>query len=133
MPKKSAADLTIIPATPRDNRLPTPTDLSETERALWASIVNAKPADWFDADSAPVLKEYVRAASACDLLAGVVARALASGDVKAMRQALNVRDQESRRCAILATKLRLTIQSRYSPKSAATATRKAGAPRPWQS
>lgn len=133
MPKKSADALSIIPLSPADKRLQPSAELSEMERSLWQNIVASKPADWFGADSAPVLREYVRAAVACDHLARVVDRALAGDDLKALRQALNVRDQESRRLAILATKLRLTQQSRYTAQTAATADKKAGGPRPWQS
>ena len=100
--------------------------------AMWSEIVDSKPSDWFDLDSVPVLKEYIRAALTCDELAGVVERALESGDDKFMKSALDMRDKEARRVASLATKLRLTQQSRYTPQSAATANRKAGGKRPWQ-
>ena len=100
---------------------------------MWSEIVDSKPADWFDLDSVPVLKEYIRAALTCDSLAGVVEEALAEcGDARELKTILDMRDKEARRVASLATKLRLTQQSRYTPQSAATANRKAGGKRPWQ-
>ena len=99
---------------------------------MWSQVVDSKPADWFDADSRPVLKEYVRAAMTCDLLAEVVEHAFDGGDEDALKHALDMRDKEARRVANLATKLRLTQQSRYTPQSAATANKRAAGKRPWQ-
>lgn len=135
MARKSAAALAVVPATPGENLLAPPRDLTEAERVMWLEVVESKPADWFDRDSAPVLKEYVRAAVTCDQLAAAVNTALSSDDLTEVAMAgklLLARDREARRCASLATKLRLTQQSRYTPQSAATANRQAGGKRPWQ-
>ena len=136
MARKSAAALSIAPVSEPGRRLPPPADLTADERALWEAVTESKPADWFDADSAPVLKEYVRASVTCDRLSVAVNRALSSGDLVEAAQAeklLLSRDREARRTTNIATKLRLTQQSRYTPQAAATANRKAGGPRPWQS
>jgi hypothetical protein len=133
--RKSAAALAILPRTAADGRLQPPTELSARERVLWAEIVESKPADWFADDSAPILKEYVRSAVTCDRLADVVERAFDGEDgidPDALKSALDMRDKEARRAANLATKLRLTQQSRYTPQAAATSDRKAGGKRPWQ-
>lgn len=135
MARKSAAALSIAPAGAPDRRLPPPSELTARERELWESVIASKPADWFDEDSAPVLKEYVRAAVTCDRLSVAVNLALASGDIGEAAHAdklLLSRDREARRVAALATKLRLTQQSRYTPQAAATANRKAAGRRPWQ-
>src|SRR5688572_4352984 len=133
MSRKSAAALSVVPATPAGPHEP-PADLSEAEASLWRDVIDSKPAEWFGEDSAPVLKEYVRAAAMCDRLARLLDRALeASGepvDAESVRlpsvpDLLLARDRESRRAANLATKLRLTQQSRYTPQAAATADRKA--------
>ena len=131
MPRKSAAALSVVRPSP-DVRPDEPPGLSAEERALWRAVVDSKPADWFGPDSVPVLKEYVRAAVTCDTLDGMVRAALKSRDVTDMKAALQMRDRESRRVAGLATKLRLTQQSRYTPHAAATAERKASGTRPWQ-
>ena len=133
MARKSAAALAVVPKGKPDSRTPAPDDLNEAERAMWAEIVDTKPADWFDLDSVPVLKEYIRAAMTCDRLAGMVEEVMAEGDGRDVKTVLDMRDKEARRVASLATKLRLTQQSRYTPQSAATANRKAGGKRPWQS
>lgn len=136
MARKSAASLSIIPqgvATPP----PAPQDLSEAETALWVEIVESKPVDWFGPDSIPVLKEYVRASLLCDVLAAKVKRAIEGGEdeqvtVNVVKLFLDMRDKEARRAVSLATKLRLTPQSRYGPRTAERQNAKAGGKRPWQ-
>lgn len=110
-----------------------PAELSEVEAALWRETVESKPAEWFGADSWPVLKEYVRAAVTCDALAVAAADAVLSKDGDLIKAVLTTRDREARRMADLATKLRLTQQSRYTPQAAATADKRANGKRPWQS
>lgn len=133
MARPSAAALSIHRPPPPDGHEPAPEDLSEVERALWVEIVESKPADWFGADSRPILKEYVRATVACDRLAEKVNKALEGSDVRETKVLLDLRDREARRVASLATKLRLTQQSRYGARSAARADARAPGKRPWQS
>lgn len=129
MSRKSAAALSVTTGAP-DARVAPPADLTEQETVLWREVVDSKPAEWFGEDSVPVLKEYVRAAVMCDRLAGLIDTALLEGK-PTVGDLLLARDRESRRAANLATKLRLTQQSRYTPQAAATADRKAGGKRPW--
>jgi hypothetical protein len=132
MPRKSAAALAVVRSSPSDGRLTPPAGLSAAELELWHSVVDSKPSDWFAEDSAPVLMEYIRAAVVCNRLAPLVDAALADGDPKAVDDLLRARDRESRRVASLATKLRLTQQSRYTPQGAGRADKKAKGARPWQ-
>ena len=132
MARESAASLSVVRSI-TDSRLPTPAGLSETEAALWRAVIDSKPADWFGDDNAPLLKEYVRAALMCDALDERVKGAMAEGaDVGEVKALLDIRDKESKRAASLATKLRLTNQSRYTPQSAATANARTTGRRPWQ-
>jgi hypothetical protein len=128
MARKSAAALEIVP--PKLAGLEEPDDLDESELALWRDVVESKPSNWFGPDSAPLLKEYVRAAAMCDTLALSI-KATLHGD-GSPRALLEMRDREAKRAASLATKLRLTQQSRYTPQSAATASKRAGGTRPWE-
>jgi hypothetical protein len=133
MARKSAAALAVVPPSPSDGRLTPPPGLSAAELDLWHSVVDSKPADWFADDSAPVLTEYVRAAVVCDRLAPLIDKAMDGGDAKEVDDLLRARDRESRRVASLATKLRLTQQSRYTPQAASTADKRAKGSRPWAS
>lgn len=105
---------------------------------MWVEVVESKPAEWFGADSLPLLKEYVRAVVMCDTLDAKVKRAIEGGEgaeaatVGVVKLFLDMRDKEAKRATSLATKLRLTQQSRYTPQAAATADKRAGGKRPWQ-
>ena len=114
-------------------RIAPPAFLSAEQRKIWQSIVDTKPAEWFGADSAPILVEYVRAVDMCNVLDGQVREALSGGDTDWIEKILKLRDKESRRAADLATKLRLTQQSRYTPQAAATANKRTlHASKPWE-
>lgn len=112
--------------------LPAPSELNARESAVWRDTVESMPSDWFGGDNVPMLVEYCRAVVMSDLLTGRVQAAFDSHDDKVMADMLRLRDMESKRVASLATKLRLTNQSRYTPKAAATATKGAGKGNVWQ-
>ena len=131
MSRKSAASLSVV-AIGAPARLAPPEDLTSDQAARWVAVVQSKPVDWFGPDSAPLLKEYVRAEAMCDLLAVQIEGAIAGGETGEVKALLDMRDKESKRLTSIATKLRLTQQSRYTPQAAATADRKASGARPWQ-
>lgn len=138
MPRKSIASLTVVrggapkdaPATPVQ-LAPVPDDLSPAEAKVWRTTVESKPADFFGPDAYPLLKELCRAAVMCDTLAKAVEEGARSKDLGKLRSMLNVRDREAKRMADIATKLRCTQQSRYTPGAAATADKRASGKRPW--
>lgn len=132
MPRKSAASLSVVAAGPRPILAPPP-ELSTEEAALWREVVESKPAEWFGNDSAPLLREYVRAACICDQLDAKIKNLMASdANAAEMKVLFGLRDGEAKRAAIMATKLRLTQQSRYTPQAASTASKRAQGRRPWQ-
>jgi hypothetical protein len=132
MPRRSADDLTTRRPAPKPAAPIAPAGLNLPERRLWDAVVAAKPAGWFDAGTLPLLRGYVQAAALCDVLAAKLTPL--PEDMTELRRLLDMRDRESRRAAMLATKLRLTQQSRYRPETAARRADgpPAGAPRPWQ-
>lgn len=108
-----------------------PLTCTAAQREVWLGCVQTKPADWFRADSEPMLLEYVRAVVMSGELERRIQAAIDEGEFLInLRTLLEMRDKESKRVAMLATKLRLTQQSRYTPDSAATATKRTVA-RPW--
>lgn len=130
MSKKSTAALSVLPVQPLA-RLSKPDGLTSAEAELWTAVVDSKPAEWFGEDSAPLLLEYVRCAAMTDCLDALVKASLIDPESD-LNDALKMRDRESKRLAALATKLRLTQQSRYTPQAASTANKKAAGARPWQ-
>lgn len=117
-------------------RCPPPADLSEYEAHVWATVVNTKPADWFTADTLPLLNSYVKHVSQARLLDNEIA----SFDPKWLRDdeglkrykvLTDMRDRESRAMTSLARSMRLTHQSRYVPHTAARVAEKGGGKKPW--
>jgi hypothetical protein len=131
--RKSTAALSVV-ATSLPQRMEPPQELTESQAALWREIVAGKPVEWFAADNAPLLAEYVRAVDMGNRLALEIELTLAGTADHSLKDLLKMRDTEAKRATSIATKLRLTQQSRYTPQAAATADRKAGSgAKPWQS
>lgn len=133
MSKKSAAALSVVPIGSSVHRLSAPSSLIKEEAAVWDDVVATKPADWFQADSAPILAEYCRAVVMSERLSYMI-QASMLGEVEdgpSLKDLLKMRDAESRRVMTCGTKLRLTQQARYTPQASATADRKAGKALPW--
>lgn len=117
-------------------RLDPPQDLTAEAAAMWREIVNANPADLFSPGSTPLLAQLCRHTIAARRIAQWLARVEASdGDLDEARwfQLLARQEAESKIIAQLATRLRLTPQSRYTPHGAAAAGRKVRTgPAPWE-
>jgi len=133
MARKSSAELSVVPIGTAVHRLSPPPSLIKEEAAVWEDVVATKPADWFQADSAPILAEYCRAVVMSERLSYMI-QASMLGEVEdgpSLKDLLKMRDAESRRVMTCGTKLRLTQQARYTPQASATADRKAGKALPW--
>ena len=135
--RRSSAELAVIgPGGVETIRRPEPpVELGEHEAATWRRIVAAYPADRFDPGAQPVLAQLCRHVEAARKLAALI-RAEEEGeefDLDAWQALLRAQDRESGRIAMLATRLRLTPQSRYVPHSAAARAQSGhDLPKPWE-
>jgi hypothetical protein len=152
-PKTQAAyraDSAVIPGA----REPAPPDMEPAAAVFWEAIVNRLPADFFPSETIPLLKGYCRHACYADkfareiveqreALAQLVAAGVNDDDIDTIKLLAKLRvsllelhklhGAETDHAASLATKLRLTNQSRYVPDRAASKSRAAapaGLP-PW--
>jgi hypothetical protein len=136
---KSGTELTTIgPAGVEvKRRLNPPDDLTAEAAEVWRSIVSSNPADLFSPGSSPLLAQLCRHTVAARRVAQWLAKIEQSeGALDEARwfQLLARQESESKVIAQLATRLRLTPQSRYTPHGAATAARKTRTgPAPWES
>lgn len=126
----------VIPvAGPSVHLAPAP-GLTADEAIVWRETVEARSADYFSQDAAPLLEEYCRVVVMCRMLAVQIEALLAGGDKDdvgvGLKNLLDMRDKESRRLTSIATKLRITNQSRYTPDKAAVKARKGGGGKVWQ-
>jgi hypothetical protein len=108
------ARLSIVPFVPS---LPDPpASLSEGEAAIFRETAAAMPSGWFRADSIPLLIEYSRAVDACNKLAGM--RDAPDMTLRDLAVLLAAHEKQARLVVTLATKMRLTQQSRILPDKA---------------
>ncbi len=135
MSRKSAAALSIL--TPAFGRPDPPTDLGAAEADLWRSVVATKPADWFTRDTQPLLAAYCQAIVSWRNISTQVAAFdvawLATDDgLKRYDRLMKMQDRQARVMASMATKMRLTQQSKYGPRAADTASKAGAAAKPWE-
>jgi len=125
----------VIPvAGPSVHLAPAP-GLTDDQAQVWRETVEARSADYFGEDAAPLLEEYCRVVVMCRLLAVQIEAelvAIGRGEPSILKTLLDMRDKESRRLTSIATKLRITNQSRYTPDKAAVKARKGSGGKVWQ-
>ena len=140
------------PIIPGDERMQPPPELRPAEAKIWLAITGRLPADWFTSDNAPLLKEMCRHIAVADELAAdeealraqIVAIkassetesakiALVGTLTKSLHSTLKLHMLETNVIGNLATKLRLTNQSRWQPlKAENQRERAAEGPKPWE-
>jgi hypothetical protein len=136
--RKSAQALAIVrPIT--EHRPPPPEGLTEQQADEWRAIVGRMPSGFFSREMFGLLGAYCQHASAARVLAGLIdtfrPEWLVDPDGLArFDKLLAMRERETKAMASLATKMRLTPQSRYMPATAARAVANAGTggKRPWE-
>ncbi len=137
--RKSAGRILSVAPVEAIPRSAPPADLSEFEAAMWCSVVNTKPADWFQADTLPLLRSYCKHIST----AATLDRELAEFDpawlrtdegLKRYRVLTDMRERESRAMTALCRSMRLTQQAQYLAPTAGTAAQKSKgkANKPWE-
>jgi phage terminase small subunit len=136
MARKSAESLSVITNLP-GQRAEVPERLTGEAADIWREIVASKPHDWFTSDTCHLLEAYCHAVVAHRLVSvGVAAytekQMAEPKGVAVYDQLTKMQERQARVMATIATKLRLTQQSRYTPQAAATASKKVGGgARPW--
>jgi len=112
-----------------ERRPPPPEDLTEAQAKLWRDITETEAQGWFDSAARQhLLRLYVEhACYRADLQALLntvpIERILGEDTEQGVERMLRVRDRETKALVSLATRLRLTNQSRYTPGAAASAAR----------
>ena len=134
--RKSSAALSIA-AGRFDCRPSAPLELTVAQRAVWTRIVSDEAMDVFKtAALQQMLKDYCRHVCTAEMLSNEIDRTpvewlRGKEELRLFDKLLAMRDRETKAIADKATKLRLTNQSRYTPRAASTAAQSAGLPRPW--
>lgn len=119
-------------------RLPPPPQLSEFEAHVWTSIVNTKPADWFQADSLPLLLSYCKHIAQAETIDKQIAAfdpewLKTDEGLKRYKLLTDMRERESRAQTALARSMRLTQQARILPdKGGRVVANSKKTSRPWE-
>jgi len=130
--KGSPALSVILPHDVRPaHRAKPPSDLTEDQAAEWRAVVDRMPADWFPRETHGVLGQYCRHIVEARRISRLIRQMTAKKrfDLDQYEQLLRMHDKEGRSASMLATRMRITQQSRYDKK------RKTGnvvAQRPWE-
>lgn len=135
--RKSAAALAVVTALPGQRPEP-PAELTDEQAAEWRAIVGRMPADWFTRETQPLLVQYCRHVVKARLVAQAIndfdPAWLADEDgLKRYDKLTQIAEREGRAMSSLATRMRITQQSRYNAAAANTASTKAAkGDKPWQ-
>jgi hypothetical protein len=138
--RKSAASLSIVSVLGNERPAP-PDELTEAEAEEWRAIAGRMPPDWFTRENHPLLAEYCRhIVRAGDLAKDITAFKrfppevrLTTDGIQRYDMLLRMADRERAAMVNLATKMRLTQQSRYrADKAAPAAERGKTVSKPWQ-
>lgn len=133
MSRDSAAALAVASVAGLPEKPEPPNYLSALEADIWRDTVATKPADWFMRDSQPILAQYCKAVVLHrDLSAKLERIDIESAEPKDLEKLVSMVCKVAALASNLATKLRLTQQSRYTPQAAATANKRVQNARPWE-
>ena len=139
MARESAESKLVSIVGGRAQRPAAPDDLTDDQKTIWKATVDSEGADFFNtAALRELLKDYCRHKST----GAALTRQIQQYDAASMMdpetaqhfdRLTKMRDRETKAAADLATKLRLTNQSRYTPKAAATAAKhNSTQKKPWE-
>jgi hypothetical protein len=134
--RKSAASLSVVRVMPAERPAP-PADLCPEAAEEWVAIVARMPPDFFMREMHALLAQFCRHTVTSRLIARLIdtvpSEALHDwAQLQRYGRLLAMQDRESKALANLATRMRITNQSRYTTRSAATASRKSVSSKPWE-
>jgi hypothetical protein len=137
MPRRSDADLSIVPMLPGKGRPAPPKELDQIEARAWNDVVDALPAQWLDAAAQLVLRRLVCQVAIAERLEDRLRRlALLEDDPEALEaEQLIARTHREAAKAVVhgLTALRATPRSRMAAREGRSRfERGAGAFRPWE-
>lgn len=114
-PKSTAALEVVRSATSIIRRPEAPRHLTDEQAAEWRVVVERLPAEWFQAETLPMLSEYCRHIVKARRVAQLVAKAEDSEDldIDLLDKLYKMAERESRAMSSLATRMRLTQQATF--------------------
>ena len=128
--RKSSEGLSVVRVAPHERAAP-PDRLGGEESTIWREIVASKPADWFGPDNLPLLEHYCTSVAESRRVARKL-REVGPECLDDYDRLINLQARVGGQLQGLATKMRLTQQSRYGARGAATASDRSAPKKPWE-
>lgn len=124
--RKSAAELSVANITHIEPRPQAPSDLTDEQATEWDAVVARMPAEHFTRETHAVLAQFCRHVVAAKHVAQLIARSEMDGniDLEEYDKLLKMQEREGRAMSSLATRMRLTQQTRASRDKKIDAPRK---------
>jgi hypothetical protein len=114
--KPSKGDLEVVPLMPGDAKPSPPEDMSDAEKVVWQSIVDAMPLRYFGRETWPNLRSLCRHTVASDLIWARYIEAIESGKKADIVETLSrLHNRESAAVRRLSADLRLSKSVRSQP------------------
>jgi|SRR6185369_5504318 len=137
-PRQKAAAFAVLDGGLSGRRPDPPPELTPEQAEIWRKTVADQPADLFKTYAThELLKNFCCHCEMADKInrqintfQGDWMRSKDGRDW--LRDVLKLRMNETRQMSLIATRLRMTNQSRYTPQAAATAARNSATVRPWE-
>jgi hypothetical protein len=112
-----------------------PLDLTPEESEVWRQTVEAMPADWFQAETWPLLAQWCRHTITARRVAQLIDAAASRDevDVGEMRELLMMQAKETGALKAMAASMRISQQASYSARgSGGEKSRRSTFERPWE-
>lgn len=136
MPRRSSADLSIVPLIPGKGRPEPPRALDPIEARAFRDVVDAMPGQWLDAAASLILRRTVTQIAIAERIEARLRRLARLEDepeALAAEAALAVHHREAARAVILGlTALRATPRSRMAPREGLSRFERGASSRPWE-
>lgn len=120
-------------------RLPAPVTLNSYQTDLWVAVINTKPADWFQADTAKLLESYCKHCYQAMMLDSQMDNfdpewLLTDEGLDRLKKLTDMREKHTRQITAISRSMRLTQQSQYDTQQASRKNKNSGpANKPWES
>lgn len=118
--RRSKADLTaanlVVPIGERLRRPPPPVDMPDDMADVWRDTVDSMPGDWFPRETHELLKQYCRHVVSVRRVRQFIEQLEAGKtfDLEDYDRLLRMQEREGRAMSSLATRMRITQQSRIN-------------------
>src|SRR5690625_4110297 len=132
--RKSAGELAVASPVLVQPRPDAPVELTPEQADVWNEVVDALPADWFTAETHPLLIQYWRHTIEARRIAQLTDQQCAGAELEVATCAALLRMQARETTALksMASSMRLSQQSSRRDDNAATAKKNRTVTRPWE-